>query len=57
MTELAALQSIHINTYIIGVGAGVYLADHMTAYQTLNAMAVAGGTTAASFPATAARAP
>ncbi len=50
MTELAALQSIHINVYIIGVGAGVDPSVNMTAYQTLNAMAVAGGTTAY-FPA------
>lgn len=50
MTELAALQSIHVNTYIIGVGAGVDPSVNMTAYQTLNAMAVAGGTNAY-FPA------
>ncbi len=50
MTEIAALQSIGVNTYIIGVGAGVDPAVNMTAYQTLNAMAVAGGTSAY-FPA------
>ena len=50
MTELAALQSIGVNTYIIGVGAGVDPAVNMTAYQTLNAMAAAGGTNAY-FPA------
>ena len=50
MTELAALQSINVNTYIIGVGAGVDPSVNMTAYQTLNAMAVAGGTSAY-FPA------
>jgi type IV pilus assembly protein PilY1 len=50
MTELAALQSIGVNTYIIGVGAGVDPAVNMTAYQTLNAMAAAGGTSAY-FPA------
>jgi type IV pilus assembly protein PilY1 len=50
MTELAALQSIGVNTYIIGVGAGVNPAVNMTAYQTLNAMAAAGGTSAY-FPA------
>jgi type IV pilus assembly protein PilY1 len=50
MTELAALRSISVNTYIIGVGAGVDPAVNMTAYQTLNAMAAAGGTSAY-FPA------
>jgi type IV pilus assembly protein PilY1 len=50
MTELAALQSIGVNTYIIGVGAGVDPSVNMTAYQTLNAMAAAGGTNAY-FPA------
>lgn len=50
MTELAALQSIGIKTYIIGVGAGVDPSVNMTAYQTLNAMAAAGGTNAY-FPA------
>jgi type IV pilus assembly protein PilY1 len=44
MTEIAALQAIHVNTYIIGVGAGVDPAVNMTAYQTLTAMAYAGGT-------------
>jgi type IV pilus assembly protein PilY1 len=53
MTELAALQSIGVNTYIIGVGAGVNPSVNLTAYQTLNAMAVAGGTTAY-FPANSA---
>ena len=50
MTELAALQGIGIKTYIIGVGAGVDPTVNMTAYQTLNAMAAAGGTNAY-FPA------
>ena len=51
MTELAALQSIGVKTYIIGVEPGVDPAvNPMTAYQTLNAMAVAGGTNAY-FPA------
>jgi type IV pilus assembly protein PilY1 len=50
MTELTALQSIGVKTYIIGVGAGVDPAVNMTAYQTLNAMAAAGGTSAY-FPA------
>jgi type IV pilus assembly protein PilY1 len=50
MTELAALKGIGVNTYIIGVGAGVDPAVNMTAYQTLNAMAAAGGTNAY-FPA------
>jgi type IV pilus assembly protein PilY1 len=50
MTELANLQSIGVKTYIIGVGAGVDPAVNMTAYQTLNAMAAAGGTSAY-FPA------
>ena len=50
MTELAALQSIGVKTYIIGVGAGVDPSVNMVAYQTLNAMAAAGGTSAY-FPA------
>jgi type IV pilus assembly protein PilY1 len=50
MTELANLQSINVNTYIIGVGAGVDPSVNMIAYQTLNAMAAAGGTSAY-FPA------
>ena len=50
MTELASAAVHRINTYIIGVGAGVDPSVNMTAYQTLNAMAVAGGTTAY-FPA------
>jgi type IV pilus assembly protein PilY1 len=50
MTELANLQSIHVNTYIIGVGAGVDPSVNMIAYQTLNAMAAAGGTSSY-FPA------
>ena len=50
MTEIAALQSIHVNVYIIGVGAGVDQSVNLSAYKTLDAMAYAGGTTA-SFPA------
>jgi type IV pilus assembly protein PilY1 len=50
MTEIAALQSIQVNVYIIGVGAGVDASVNMSAYQTLDAMAYAGGTKA-SFPA------
>jgi type IV pilus assembly protein PilY1 len=50
MTELGALNAMGVNTYIIGVGAGVDPAVNMTAYQTLNAMAIAGGTNAY-FPA------
>jgi type IV pilus assembly protein PilY1 len=50
VTELTALQSIGVNTYIIGVGAGVDPSVNMTAYETLDAMAYAGGTSAY-FPA------
>jgi type IV pilus assembly protein PilY1 len=53
ITKLSALNSgaNPIQTYIIGVGAGVDPSKNMQAYNTLTAMAIAGGT-GAYFPAT-----
>jgi len=44
VTELQALNSAGIKTYIIGLGAGVETAANPTAAATLTAMAIAGGT-------------
>jgi type IV pilus assembly protein PilY1 len=44
ITQLTALQSAGVNTYIIGVGAGVDPSLNPVAAQTLTAMAIAGGT-------------
>jgi type IV pilus assembly protein PilY1 len=44
ITELQALKSAGIKTYIIGLGAGVETAANPEAAATLTAMAIAGGT-------------
>ncbi len=44
ITELAALKTAGVKTYIIGLGAGVETAANPQAAATLTAMAVAGGT-------------
>jgi type IV pilus assembly protein PilY1 len=44
INELARLKAAHINTYIVGLGAGVDPTKNPIAAQTLTAMAVAGGT-------------
>jgi len=44
ITELQALKSAGIKTYIIGLGAGVETAANPKAAATLTAMAIAGGT-------------
>ena len=51
ITRLQVLKAAGINTYIIGLGAGVNPALNPAAAATLKAMAMAGGTTAA-YPAT-----
>ena len=51
IAKLAALKTAGINTYVVGLGAGVNAALNPTAAATLTAMAVAGGTTSF-FPAT-----
>ncbi len=56
INKLTALQAAGINTYIIGLGAGVDPSVNTTAANTLSAMSFAGGTRSASpngyFPAT-----
>jgi type IV pilus assembly protein PilY1 len=44
ISQLAALQAQGVNTYVIGLGAGVNPAVNPTAAQVLTAMAIAGGT-------------
>jgi type IV pilus assembly protein PilY1 len=44
ISQLNALQAQGINTYVIGLGAGVNPAVNPTAAQVLTAMAIAGGT-------------
>ena len=51
ITRLQVLKAAGINTYIIGLGAGVNPALNPAAAATLKAMAMAGGTTS-SYPAT-----
>lgn len=51
MASIAALKAAGINTYVIGLGAGVNSAANPIAAQLLQAMAIAGGTTSF-FPAT-----
>jgi type IV pilus assembly protein PilY1 len=51
ITTLAALKAAGVNTYIIGMGAGVDPSLNPAAAATLKAMAVAGGTGSA-YPAT-----
>lgn len=51
ITQLTALKTAGINTYIIGLGAGVDSTLNPAAAATLTAMAIAGGTSAA-YPAT-----
>lgn len=51
ITRLQVLKAAGINTYIIGLGAGVNPALNPAAAATLKAMAMAGGTTSA-YPAT-----
>ncbi len=51
ITRLQVLKAAGVNTYIIGLGAGVNPALNPAAAATLKAMALAGGTTAA-YPAT-----
>ena len=51
ITQLNVLKAAGINTYIIGLGAGVNPALNPAAAATLKSMAMAGGTTAA-YPAT-----
>ena len=51
INKLAALKAAGIQTYVVGLGAGVDPALNPTAAATLTAMAVAGGTTSY-FPAT-----
>ena len=51
ITKLAALKAAGINTYVVGLGAGVDPTLNPVAAATLTAMAVAGGTTSY-FPAT-----
>lgn len=56
VSEIKTLQAAGIETYVIGLGAGVNPALNPAAAQALKAMAVAGGTASASasgyFPAT-----
>ncbi|MBL6750111.1 MAG: pilus assembly protein PilY [Nevskia sp.] len=51
ITNLAALNTAGIKTYIVGLGAGVDPTTNPTAAQVLTAMAIAGGTNTY-FPAT-----
>ena len=51
ITTLAALKTAGVNTYIIGLGAGVDPTLNPAAAATLKAMAIAGGTSVA-YPAT-----
>lgn len=50
ITNITAMQSAGIKTYVIGLGAGVEASVNPAAYNTLTAMAVAGGT-GSFFPA------
>ncbi|HEV2110248.1 MAG TPA: PilC/PilY family type IV pilus protein [Gammaproteobacteria bacterium] len=51
LTEISALKSKNVKTYIIGMGAGVNPSNNPQAAATLTAMAIAGGTINY-FPAT-----
>jgi type IV pilus assembly protein PilY1 len=55
INQIAALNAAGIKTYVVGLGAGVDPSINPLAYQSLQAMAVAGGTNTA-FPATSAAA-
>ena len=44
IAAIATLQKAGIDTYVVGMGAGVDPSLNPTAYATLNAMAIAGGT-------------